>query len=150
MRILKHALLPAAVAILSLAGASANAAAERHYDCTKAGNANKAECKAAAAKPAAMPAPAAPVAAAKSAPAPAPMAAAKPAKRAKAAKGEPGARSPAQLANDNKMKACGAKWDGLGAGDKAKWNATGASRKDKNGKPESGWIAYSVDCRKSA
>ena len=34
---------------LVLAGGSASA---RNYDCTKAGNANKAECKAAAAKPA--------------------------------------------------------------------------------------------------
>ena len=56
---------------------AAGPASARNYDCTKAGNANKAECKAAAAKPAAKPAAAKPAAAA--AKAPAKTAAAKPA-----------------------------------------------------------------------
>lgn len=144
MRLLNFALPAAAVAALSLAGASVNAA-EKHYDCTKAGNANKAQCKAAA--PAATPAPttaAAKPTAAAAVPNPTPV------KAVKANKTASGTRSPAQLANDNKMKACGAKWQGLSAGDKQKWDAKGSARKDKNGKPETGWIAYSVDCRKSA
>ena len=58
-------------------------------------------------------------------------------------------RSTAQLANDNKMKTCGSKWRGLSAADKAKYDGMGKTHKDKNGKPESGWIIYSVECRKA-
>ena len=58
-------------------------------------------------------------------------------------------RSAAQLASDNKMKACGAKWRGLSAAEKARYDARGKTTKDKNGKPESGWIIYSVECRKA-
>ena len=58
-------------------------------------------------------------------------------------------RSAAQMKNDQKMKDCGAKWRGLSAADKAKYEAKGKAMKDKNGKPESGWISYSVECRKA-
>lgn len=58
-------------------------------------------------------------------------------------------RTAAQQANDNKMKACGAKWRGLSPADKAKYDGMGKAHKDKNGKPESGWIVYSVECRKA-
>ena len=44
---------------LALSASPASAQAARNYDCTKAGNANKAACKAAAAQPASKPAPAA-------------------------------------------------------------------------------------------
>lgn len=148
MRTFKLAVLPAAMAALVLAGAATNAAAERHYDCTKAGNANKAECKAAATKPAATPVAAAPAPMAKAAPAPAP-APAKVAKAPKAPKAASGTRSPAQLANDQKMKDCGAKWRGLSPADKAKYDTMGQSRKDKNGHAETGWITFSSQCRKA-
>lgn len=160
MRTLNILAVPVFVAGLAMA-ASANAAAERHYDCTKPGNANKAECKAAA-KPAMAPTPVAaakPAPSAKPMPAPAPPAASAAAttstthrSRARtttpAAPGTERPRSAAQLANDAKMRACGAKWQALATGDKAKWDAKGAAKKDKNGKPETGWITYSVDCRK--
>jgi hypothetical protein len=58
-------------------------------------------------------------------------------------------RSPAQLANDQKMRDCGAKWRGLGAADKAKYEAKGKTMKSKSGKPLTGWIAYSNECRKA-
>ena len=58
-------------------------------------------------------------------------------------------RSAAQMKNDQKMKDCGAKWRGLSAPDKAKYEAKGKTMKDKNGKPETGWIVYSVECRKA-
>ncbi|CAN5224614.1 hypothetical protein BH09PSE2_BH09PSE2_03810 [soil metagenome] len=58
-------------------------------------------------------------------------------------------RSKAQLANDQKMKDCGAKWRGMNAAQKAKYDGLGKAKKDKNGKPESGWIVYSVECRKA-
>ncbi len=67
---------------------------------------------------------------------------------APAAKGEK-TRSAAQLANDQKMKDCGSKWRGMNAAQKAKYDGLGKAKKDKNGKPESGWIVYSVECRKA-
>ena len=54
----RHRRLLAAGALASLLAAAGGAHAERHYDCSKPGNATKAACKAAAAAPAA-PAPAA-------------------------------------------------------------------------------------------
>ena len=126
------------------------------YDCTKKGNANKAACKSEAAPmpaaPAAKPvvaAPAKPVAA----PAPAPKAASAPAMAAApAAKAAPVTSgktpSPAQKANQDKMKACGASWDKLSEAQKTEWKAKGEKFKDKNGKAYTGWITYSIDCRK--
>ena len=61
----------------------------------------------------------------------------------------PKTRSAAQLKNDNKMKDCGAKWRGLSGADKARYETKGKAVKDKNGKPETGWIVYSVECRKA-
>ena len=126
--------------------------AERHYDCSKKGNANKAECKAAAtaATPATPAKPATPAT-----PAVKPATPATPAKAAKAAtpasKSDTATgktRSTAQLANDNKMKACGQQWDKMSEAQKADWKTKGEKFKDKNGKAYTGWIAFSVECRK--
>jgi hypothetical protein len=121
------------------AGATAPAEKTRaapHYDCSKKNNANKAQCKDAAAAPAATPA-----AAAK------PAAAAAAAAKAAPAAGDAPAKT--KGTGNSKMKDCAAQWHKLSDAQKADWKAKGAAMKSKkSGKPLNEYLAFSSDCMK--
>lgn len=149
----KLILAAAALTLLAapaLAAPKAEAKAERHYDCTKKGNANKAECKAAAATAATPATPAKP--ATPAAPAAKPAVAATPATPAKAATpAAPAAAAkaaPAANAGEHSLKACAKVWDGYTQAQKDAYKAKAEGKLSAKGHKLSGYNVFTSECMK--
>jgi hypothetical protein len=127
--------------ILAAAGAAliAAPAMAKTYDCTKPGNANKAQCKAAAASAASTVKPtAAGPAATTTAAAPVKLF------------GKPATATvkTTTTASGGTMKACAAQWDALSDTQKAAYKTQGEGMKSKNGNKLSGYNVFTGQCMK--
>ncbi len=132
----KLILAAAALAIVTAPGL----ALAKNYDCTKAGNANKAQCKAAAATAAATVTPAGAAVVTTAQPAKKPLFGKKPAATITTAT--------ATTAGGSTMKACAARWDALSDAQKGAYKTQATGMKSKKGGKLSGYNVFTGECMK--
>jgi len=132
----KLILAAAALAILTAPGL----ASAKNYDCTKPGNANKAQCKAAVATAAATTTTSGAAVITTTQPAKKPLFGKKPDATT--------TTTTATTAGGGTMKACAAQWDKLSDTQKGAYKTQAATMKSKKGGKLSGYNAFTGECMK--